>query len=404
MTPIMTPKTRNLLLLLAALGLGASAWSSYVHYQLLTRPGYSSFCDVNSTVSCTQAYLSQYGSLWGVPVALGGVLYFTIVLLLAGIGGRRPTPAARDSVPAYIFALSTFALAFVLYLAWASFFRLNAVCLLCAVTYVAVIGIFLVSGGATSLPMTTLPKRATEDAVVLIKSPVALVAAIACSVGFVSLVSAFPRETHAPQAAAVQRPQYPPLTDQQKADFFRWIEVQPKIDVPVDAGGAKVVIVKFNDYQCPACRETYFAYKPIIDKYAAGGQVKYITKHYPLEGECNPNAPGGSHRSACESAAGVLLAQRKGLADKFEQWLVTNLETMTPDGVKRGVAEIAGITDFDAQYVQVLPAIRADAELGGKLQVNSTPTFFVNGRRFVGGALSPPALDALIEYELKKAS
>ena len=60
----MTPLSRTLLMAFAALGLAASSTSSYVHYQLLTDPGYTSFCDVNATVSCTQAYLSRYGSFW----------------------------------------------------------------------------------------------------------------------------------------------------------------------------------------------------------------------------------------------------------------------------------------------------------------------------------------------------
>ena len=115
----MTRWSRTLLLAFAALGLGAASTSSYVHYRLLTDPAYSSFCDVNGTVNCTQAYLSQYGSLWGVPVALFGVFFFLLVLLLAGPGGRETAPA-RDAMPGYVFALSTGALAFVLYLGWAS--------------------------------------------------------------------------------------------------------------------------------------------------------------------------------------------------------------------------------------------------------------------------------------------
>ena len=48
-----------LLLVFALLGLGASVASSYVHYQMLADPTYTSFCDVSATVSCTQAYLSR---------------------------------------------------------------------------------------------------------------------------------------------------------------------------------------------------------------------------------------------------------------------------------------------------------------------------------------------------------
>jgi uncharacterized membrane protein len=98
--------------------------------------------------------LSRYGSVAGVPVAVGGVIFFTLVLLLIW-AGRRGRPAA-DSAPAYIFALSTLGLAIVLYLGYASFFVLKEVCPLCLTTYVAVIGVFVVSGGANVLPMSRL--------------------------------------------------------------------------------------------------------------------------------------------------------------------------------------------------------------------------------------------------------
>jgi uncharacterized membrane protein len=391
----MTPRMRNLLLAFAALGLGASAWSSYVHYALLTRAGYTSICDVNATVSCTQAYLSQYGSIWGIPVALGGVLFFTIVLLMAGLGARR-TVRARENVPAYIFAFSTVGLAFVLYLAWASFFKLNAVCLLCVVTYVAVIGIFVVSGAATPFPMTTLPGRASKDIVTLLKSPVALVIALAASVGFVSLVNVFPREAHA--SAAMEEPQYPPLTDQQKFDFLKWYEVQPKVEVPLDAGGARVLIVKFNDYQCPPCRETYLAYKNILQKYTASGQVKYVLKHFPLEGECNGATPTGPHHAACEAASAVVMARSKGTS---EEWLFANQPTLTAASIRQAAASVAAVPDFDAQYARALSEVKTDAGLGALLEVKSTPTFFINGRRIAGG-LPPAAFELAIEQELKR--
>src|SRR5919198_3188208 len=104
----MNPSSRKKLLAFALLGLAASVSSSYVHYRLLTQPGFTSFCDVNATVSCTEAYLSRYGTFWGVPVAVGGVFFFALVLAIAGLGGRASSPA-RESAPAYIFALSTIA-------------------------------------------------------------------------------------------------------------------------------------------------------------------------------------------------------------------------------------------------------------------------------------------------------
>ena len=74
-----------------------------------------------------------------------------------------------------MFALSTIGLAFVLYLGWASYFVLKVFCILCALTYVAVIALFIVSGGATTIPMTSLPRRLGRDVKSLVTSPVALV-------------------------------------------------------------------------------------------------------------------------------------------------------------------------------------------------------------------------------------
>src|SRR5918996_923849 len=75
----MTPLARKLLILFAVLGLGASSAATYVHYNLIRNPDYSSFCDINATVSCRAAYLSRYGSIGGVPVALLGLAFFVSV-------------------------------------------------------------------------------------------------------------------------------------------------------------------------------------------------------------------------------------------------------------------------------------------------------------------------------------
>ena len=406
----MTPKTRRLLLAFAVLGLGASSWSSYVHYSLLTIPGYTSFCDVSGAISCTQAYLSQYGSLWGVPVALGGVIYFATALLLVGVGGQ-PSAKGRENVPGYVFALSTVALAFVLYLGWASFFKLNTVCLLCATTYVAVIALFIISAGATTFPMTSLPRRASSDMARLVKSPLGLASVAGLALGTLALLNAFPREAHAAAAAVVSTTsasspsaaaaQAPALTDQQKMDFLKWYEVQPRVSVPIELDGARVLVVKFNDYQCPPCRQSYLEYKPIIEKYRATGQLKFVLKHFPLESECNAAIKGDLHLASCEAAAAVVMAQSKGTADKLEEWFFANQPALTPDTVKEGAATVAGITDFDAQYARALTLVKTDAGLGALLGAKSTPTFVINGH-VIAGALPVPYFEAAIQQEISR--
>jgi uncharacterized membrane protein len=162
--------SRRVVLLFVLIGLLASGSALYVHYRLLAQPDYVSPCDVNATVSCAHVYTSAYGSVHGVPVALLGLMWFVFVALLA-IGGTWGPRQLRDSFPGHLFAVSSVGLAVILYLGYAAFFVLHAVCLLCLATYVAVIGLFVVSGITTHFPMTTLPRRALADLRAIVTSP-----------------------------------------------------------------------------------------------------------------------------------------------------------------------------------------------------------------------------------------
>ena len=410
----MTSKTRALALGFALLGLGASATSSYVHYQLASDPTYTSFCDVSATVSCTQAYLSKYGSLFGVPVALLGVAFFAIVLMMIArapqpraIAGGKRTRAAEsqivdgESVAGYVFVLSAAGLAFSLYLAWASFFQLRALCVLCALTYVAVLGLFIVSARAQSVPIAELPGRAVRDGIALLKKPATLAMAVVLIAAASFALISFPRESAPSTAPSNGDADIPRLTDGQRAQFEDWYKLQPVVDVPIDRGSAKVLIVKFNDYQCPPCRQTYEQYQNIIAKHTASGDVKYVIKHFPLELECNTK--NANHLAACEAAAAVLMAEEKGTGPKLEQWLFANQgpPLLTADQVRRAAEVVGDIKDFDARYKDVLSRVAADAALGVKLGVESTPTFFINGRRIPGG-LPPAAFEEAIQHELKR--
>jgi len=190
-----------LLLVVAALaGLGFAAASTWVHYQILNDPLYSSVCDVNATLSCTEAYTSRYGAVGGVPVALLGVLFFAFVLLVIALCQR--STIARNNLPGYIFAVATVGLAGVLYLAYASFVVLKTVCLLCVGTYAAIIALFLFSGAAARYPMSTLPRRASGDMRRLVRTPAALSATIAFAGAAVLAVVMFPGEPVSASARA----------------------------------------------------------------------------------------------------------------------------------------------------------------------------------------------------------
>ena len=275
--PAIPPLAQGFLVAFAIIGLVASVAATWVHYQLLRNPDYSAFCDISATVSCRDAYLSQYGSIGGVPVAVAGLFFFVFVLLLLWAGRARSRTA--ESVPAYLLIFSTVALGFVLYLAYASFFVLKQACPLCIGTYIAVIGLFLLSARFATVPLSRVPARAMQDVGAAAMSPLALALTVIFVGGAVAVIASFPRPAERPAVAPLV-----PLPQDQRAELARWFDLQPKVDLPFDAGGAKVVVVKFNDFQCPPCKATYFGYEPVVAKYKdRPNDVRFLLKHFPLE-------------------------------------------------------------------------------------------------------------------------
>src|SRR5687768_9369334 len=193
----------------ALLGLGASTYSTWVHYRILNDPTYvESVCDVSATVSCTAAYSSRFGTFVGVPVAIFGTLFFVFVVFLIAWSVR--SPVTRDNLAGYIFAASTLGLAAVLYLAYASYFILGVVCVACLTTYVAVIGLFLTSGASTRHPMTKLPGRFVKDRGALAAGVMFATAAVAAIALFPQQpVTAAANDPVAVPGAASQAPQQP---------------------------------------------------------------------------------------------------------------------------------------------------------------------------------------------------
>jgi len=402
---------RPLILALAAVALVASSASLYVHYQMLQDPLYSSFCDISETVSCETVYASAYGTVFGVPVAAGGAIWSALVLLLGLAGLKRRRAEQTQVVLGYIFLLSLVGMAAVLYYAYASFVVLGVTCPLCAAVYVAVTGIFVVSAVSSPAPTGTLVGRLGQDLGSVMRDSVGQALTIAFVAAAIALVVLFPRDplgAVGAEVATVGGGAAPvlteTLTDAQREQFTLWIDAQTREDIPVpaEAEGAAVVIQKFNDYICPSCRQTYVEYLPVVAKWAAShpDAVKFVYRDFPLELECGPGNAG--HFSACEAAVAVRLAKEVGRDREMEAWIFENQATMTPDRVQEGLAQIAGVTDFEARYEEVLEQVREDVQLGVRLSVQSTPTFFVNGIRIEGG-LRPAYLDALIEAELAAA-
>jgi uncharacterized membrane protein/protein-disulfide isomerase len=396
----MSGRTRAWLFVFALLGLGASAAAAYTHYRLLTQPGYLSVCDINDTLSCSQVYLSRYGAVAGVPVALLGLIWFSMLTLLVAAAGRGSGSFGRNA-GAYLFTLSLVGLAFSAYLAAVSLLVLKTVCLFCVTTYVAVVGVFAVSLAARGR-LGALPRRAAADLRLLLRSPRGLTTAVVWLSVAAAAVVWFPRE---PVTTAALAAEPAPVTGAQQSEFERWYDSLPHTNLPVPADGAKVLIVKFSDFTCPACAATHFQYRDVLARWdvTAPGAVRVVQMDFPLNPECNAVVRRVVHPLGCEAAVAVRLAEARGKRDEMADWLYANQPTLTPASIREAVRRIAGIDDFDPHDPSAIAAIRTDAALGALNGVNSTPTFFINGTMIVT-PLSPQFFDQAIAIALRRAT
>lgn len=397
----MSSRIRWVILALSIVGFGFATASAWVHYKVLTDPSYVSPCDISVTFNCTQVYLSRFGSIGGIPVALGGMVWFGLTALISGLA--QPTDT-RSPAAGYLLVLAVIGMASVLYLGYASFAVLRTGCLLCIGTYVSVAGIFIASVMSRSVPMTELPVRVSSDLRAAFGRPVALVLAMLYLAGVVGAVALFPREEDLVARRAADAASTPaPSADAQQDFATAWAQ-QPRQNLGTAPDGAKVVIVKFNDFECPACRQYELHYKPSIEKFAASHpkEVQYIVKDWPWNSACNFNTmstiPG--HEAACDAAAAARMAKDRGKYDEMVEWIYANQGTSSAE-LRAATQRILGVTDFDREYAQKLPDIRRDIADGGALGINSTPTYFINGVRLPGDRMPLQYFELAINLELQ---
>jgi vitamin-K-epoxide reductase (warfarin-sensitive) len=119
-----TPKARRILLmiaLLAIVGLALSSVSLYQHYGTSK----SSYCDFGASFNCDMVNRSIYSVVFGVPVALVGVLGYAALFLLSTIY------RSKAEIPVMLLLGALAGLGFALYLTYIEKFVLAVWCILC---------------------------------------------------------------------------------------------------------------------------------------------------------------------------------------------------------------------------------------------------------------------------------
>jgi protein-disulfide isomerase len=161
---------------------------------------------------------------------------------------------------------------------------------------------------------------------------------------------------------------------------------------------AKVTIVEYSDFQCPFCARVYTTLEnEVLKDY--GDKVRFVFKNYPLS-SIHPWAEDGAVASECafEQGNDKFWAMYNGLFSKQSEITKENLKEKAGEIAKDGGMDVAKLQEcLDAR--QTLDAVKADTNEANALGVNSTPTFFINGRR-LSGAQTPESFKQMIDQEL----
>ncbi|MCS6951741.1 MAG: thioredoxin domain-containing protein [Bryobacterales bacterium] len=163
--------------------------------------------------------------------------------------------------------------------------------------------------------------------------------------------------------------------------------------------GAPVELVLFSDFQCPFCKEEgRMLRQHLLAAYPT--QVRLYFKDYPLE-SIHPWAKAAAIAGRC------VFRQSQAAFWEFHDWVYERQAELTRENLNDKVLEFARGRPVDAlQLRRCLETRATEAEVeasiaeGRALQVNSTPTLFVNGRR-LAAQVSWPQLKAIIDFELE---
>ncbi len=128
---------------LSVLGLGVAGYLTYEHFTSSSTLA----CSDNGIVNCLKVTTSSYSAVAGVPVAVLGLVFFAVMLVLQlPPMWRRPEQVIRLGRLAWaVVGLGT-----VLYLLYAELFAIDAICLWCTCVHVLTLVLFGTTVFATS--------------------------------------------------------------------------------------------------------------------------------------------------------------------------------------------------------------------------------------------------------------
>lgn len=154
-----------------------------------------------------------------------------------------------------------------------------------------------------------------------------------------------------------------------------WIEGNPN---------AKVTLVEYGDFECPACGEYFPVVQQLLQNYSS--TVLFVFRNFPLT-TIHPFAQIGAEAAEAaglEGGTAKYWAMNNMLYEKQADWSTNS--ALTPaqvlsqyfDGYAQSIGLNVNTFNTDVSSAAVANKIQTDVNGGNAAQIDHTPTFFVN--------------------------
>ena len=141
---------------------------------------------------------------------------------------------------------------------------------------------------------------------------------------------------------------------------------------------AKVALIEYGDFQCPACAQFHPLVKIMKEEF--GNDVAFAFRHFPLS-QAHPNAKAAARAAEAAGAQGKFWEMHDYLFEHQTEWA----PKPSPKAAFVSYAQELGLNtdqfENDLDRDDLEDKINAQYQSGTASGVNSTPTFFLNGTK-----------------------
>lgn len=342
-----------------------------------------------------------------IPVALFGFTFYGFIGYLFFMISRVDDDNERLSYIGFGTFLSTVALFIDLILLYVSVGIIGAVCPLCAITYgvsLVLLLLFFIQYQKEKRNESLMTYFTRGLKMNILNFLIVSLAFFACGLG----IGQFSQGTNKESIASGD------ANEEEIKLAIQAYKSAPVVNISTDKASmlgdpnARITIVKYADYNCGHCMHASKILKRMLSEFS--GIIKVYYKNFPLDGNCNRlvqrKSPNGS---SCIAASASICANKQS---KFLE-MYTGLYGVNESGGYHTAAttmEIAKSIKLDIPSFQtclnsaeVREQINREVDEAEKLNIQSTPSLYINNKPLTPGTPDPNFLRELIKELMKQS-